>query len=304
MPRRFPHIALAIGLLSAGCTPTADLGEAYDALYQADAAYTAAMNSGEAEAIVALYADDAVRYPPDGDPSGGVEAIRAWAEAVAGTDGFGVTAWPIAMEMSSDASMGFTLNHMEVTYPSDDGAPIIQWMRDAHRWQRDGEGAWRIVEDIWQIMDVPPTVASLLDGPGVTVTSLGFVDLLGEPVRFSWEASGDLPPARPAGALVPVEIFTVRWDGGTSGSSTRLVMASADTQSPTFLLDEMIQVAEPDGWGYMPISDLEFQTGEAGEPLVLVVSHGGSPGDDGVMPGAPTLDRWVLVDGEYVREEG
>lgn len=287
-------------LLLSSCTPSADLEAERWSLLEADQAYTTAMDAGDVEGIVSLYAPDATRHPPGGESAGGPESIRAFAEGVAATPGFALSAWPISLDVSADATAGFTLNHVRLTVAGEDGAPVVQWLRDAHYWRRDEAGAWRIVEDIWHVMEVEPSVRALLAGPGLTVASLGFVDLLGDAVRFDLGADTGLPDAVPPGAQVPVELFAVTWDGGEAGSSTRLVIASADTQGPWFLLDQVVEAVAPDGGG-IATDGLGFEEDRPGEPLALVVHQLESPGrDDGArMPGPPAALRWRVVDGRF-----
>jgi ketosteroid isomerase-like protein len=152
-PRR---LAFALPLLLAtACEPSPDLASPRARLQEADARYTAAMDGGDVEGIVALYAVDATRYPPDGEPASGPEAMRAFAERVASMPGFHLTATSVAMDVSPSGDMGYTLNLLELTFTDPDGRPVVEHLRDFHVWRYEADGAWRIVEDIWQVLPEP-----------------------------------------------------------------------------------------------------------------------------------------------------
>jgi ketosteroid isomerase-like protein len=139
----------------ASCEASVDVGLERARLQEADARYTAVMDGGDVEGIVSLYAVDATRYPPDGEPASGPEAMRAFAERVAAMPGFHLTALPLAMEISQSGDMGYTLNLLELTVTGADGRPVVEHLRDFHIWRREADGAWRIVEDIWQVLPEP-----------------------------------------------------------------------------------------------------------------------------------------------------
>jgi ketosteroid isomerase-like protein len=142
-------------LLLASCAPSPDLAALRSQLQEADGRYTAVMDAGDVGGIVSLYATDATRYPPDGEPAGGPEAIRAFAERVSAMAGFHLTASPVTMDVARGGDMGYTLNLLELTFAGPDGAPTAEHLRDFHIWRREADGAWRIVEDIWQVLPEP-----------------------------------------------------------------------------------------------------------------------------------------------------
>lgn len=148
---------LALVLSISACEPAIDLDIRRALLVEADAQYTATANAGDVEGLTALYAPNATRYPPNGEPSSGLDAMRAFAEGVASTPGFHLTAHPLALEVSQGGDMGYTLNLLELSVTGADGGPEVQWLRDFHVWRMSPDGAWRIVEDIWHVMDQTPS---------------------------------------------------------------------------------------------------------------------------------------------------
>jgi ketosteroid isomerase-like protein len=148
---------LALFFSLAACSPEVDVSAQRALLTRADALYTSTANAGDVEGLTALYAQDATRYPPNGEPSHGLEAMRAFAEGVASTPGFHLTAHPQAREVSESGDMGYTLNLLELSVTGEDGSSEVQWLRDFHVWRMGPDGAWRIVEDIWHVMEQAPS---------------------------------------------------------------------------------------------------------------------------------------------------
>ena len=154
-PRRSGVVTLLLFL--AACSPELDTSAQRELLIEADALYTSTANSGDVEGLTALYAPNATRYPPNGEPSHGLDAMRAFAEGVAATPGFHLTGHPLALEVSESGDMGYTLNLLELSVTGADGSPEVQWLRDFHIWRKGPDGAWRIVEDIWHVLEQAPS---------------------------------------------------------------------------------------------------------------------------------------------------
>ena len=153
------HILMALALLPlASCRPGVDLDAERALLREADARYTSTANAGDVEGLTSLYAADATRYPPDGPPVSGLDAMRAFATRVSATPGFHLTPTPLALDVAAGGDMAYTLNLLELRMTGADGEPVVEWLRDFHVWRKEADGAWRIVEDIWHVMDTgaPP----------------------------------------------------------------------------------------------------------------------------------------------------
>lgn len=145
-------IALAL-LPLASCRPEIDLEADRAMLREADARYTATANAGDVDGLTSLYAADATRYPPNSAPATGLDEMRAFAERVAATPGFHLTPTALALHVAKGGDMGYTLNLLELSVTGADGEPEIEWLRDLHIWTKEADGGWRIVEDIWHVME-------------------------------------------------------------------------------------------------------------------------------------------------------
>lgn len=142
--RRLSGWILPLGtVLLAGCGSPGRVAEAgsRQAIESAVRRYVAASNQGDAEALTALYAEDAVLLPPDHEAIQGREAIRDfWRQ---GTDeGLEVT----TLTVEVDGNLGYLVGryHLPPTdeEPADSGKYVLCLKR-----QRDG--AWKLTADIW-----------------------------------------------------------------------------------------------------------------------------------------------------------
>jgi ketosteroid isomerase-like protein len=159
MPASRLFVALLSLVTVAACTRGPDLDAERELLRQADALYVTTANAGDVSGLTALYAADATRYPPDGAPGTGIDAMRTFAEGVAATPGFQLSPELLELDVSASGDMGYTLNLLELTVTGADGSPATQYLRDFHVWRKEAEGEWRIVVDIWHervFEDSPP----------------------------------------------------------------------------------------------------------------------------------------------------
>ncbi len=111
------------------------------AIEAAVARYVAASNRGDADALAALYADDAMLLPPDHEPIKGRQAIgEFWRQ---GTDE-GLEVTTLTVEVDGDIGYLVGRYHLPPTdeEPADSGKYVMCLRR-----QRDG--SWKLTADIW-----------------------------------------------------------------------------------------------------------------------------------------------------------
>ena len=148
-------MTLALGMLLAACQPQGSETEAateveYDAPDFAafNEVFDAASSSGDAEALGMLYAEDAVSMPPNEPPLVGRAAIVADVAADFATMSGNLTSrsegsyatGDLAVEWGTYSFSG-TMVDSDVTV-SEDGKYLAIWERQA-------DGSWKIVRDIW-----------------------------------------------------------------------------------------------------------------------------------------------------------
>jgi uncharacterized protein (TIGR02246 family) len=103
--------------------------------------YVTASNQGDAEALAALYADDAMLLPPDHEPIQGREAIGAfWRQ---GTDE-GLQVTMLTVEVEGD--LGYLVGRYNLPATDEEPADSGKYVMCLKR-QRDG--SWKLTADIW-----------------------------------------------------------------------------------------------------------------------------------------------------------
>lgn len=126
----------------AACTRPADDASARDEVRQVFDRYVEASNGGDADALAALYAEDALLLPPDQELVEGREAIREFWED--GTEP-GLSASVERIEVRGDLAylVGRYALPPTDTDAADVGKLVLCLRRDP------AERAWRITCDIW-----------------------------------------------------------------------------------------------------------------------------------------------------------
>jgi uncharacterized protein (TIGR02246 family) len=153
-------LILLVACGSTGAVPaggaTADAAADEAALRAADSTWFAAYNAGDAAAVAALYADDAVISAPGSPPARGSAAVReALAKDIANTSGGGFTLVPSpTAEVGVSGDLGWIWNTFTVKDKS--GATVDAGKYLTLTGRKDGK--WRIIRDIWNSDDptAPP----------------------------------------------------------------------------------------------------------------------------------------------------
>lgn len=154
MPRTIAGLIISAFAAVVSCAPTpapVDTGAAQNALREADASYSKAGNARDLDGFMAHYASDAVGYPPNEPTVTGVDALRAYLGKFFQDSAFAATFRPVSIEVSSDGTMGYTLNTVELRATGPDGQPASQRVRDLHVWRKQADGSWKLVIDLWNV---------------------------------------------------------------------------------------------------------------------------------------------------------
>lgn len=156
MRRDLSQLAAVVCSLTVACArpPAVDTEAARTALRQADSAYSRAGTSKDRAAVVAMYAPDAVMYPPAEATASGPDAIGKVADAFVKDPAFTAVFKPVSVEVSTDGTMGYTLNMADWTFTGPNGKPVTEHARDFHVWRKQADGSWKLAIDIWN--DLPP----------------------------------------------------------------------------------------------------------------------------------------------------
>jgi uncharacterized protein (TIGR02246 family) len=153
----FRMAALAVaGLfaLTACAPPAADTKADEAAIRTAADAWTASYKAGDADQIVALYAEDAVLMPPDATARTGPAAIREFLAA----DSAASKAAGVALLTDQDViGVSANLGWHSGTFKVADAAGTIKGTGKFVEVWRKADGRWLLIRDIWN--NDPPSPA-------------------------------------------------------------------------------------------------------------------------------------------------
>jgi uncharacterized protein (TIGR02246 family) len=111
-----------------------------------------AVNAGDVEGVLALYADDAVFSPPDA-PTLTVDELRALYEVMFGESTFDFRSEPIEVVVSGDLGV-LRASYTETVTPTGEGEPYEQGGTWLVVLRKQPDGSWKLWRDMWSV--VPP----------------------------------------------------------------------------------------------------------------------------------------------------
>lgn len=145
------HAALAVaGLLAlAACaqngTPV-DTSADVQAMHDATDQWVAAYNAGDADKIVAMYAEDAIMMPPDSTSLKGHEAMKAYLVSnIAATKAGG---YGFALDSDAGSVSGDSGWHSGMFHVTDAKGATAGTGKYVEVWHK-ADGKWLMVRDIW-----------------------------------------------------------------------------------------------------------------------------------------------------------
>jgi ketosteroid isomerase-like protein len=117
-------------------------------LLRAHKAYEAAINSNDADQVMAMYDEGAMVMQPDGETVSGLDNIRRWVEEYFGAY---QTHWTKVVTMNwVSGDFGFDQGHdTAVDTPRDGGDPIHWDCKGILIYKRQKNGDWLVFRDIW-----------------------------------------------------------------------------------------------------------------------------------------------------------
>ena len=153
-------LLLTAGLVACSARTPMPATAARRAIEAAVASYVTASNQGDADALAALYTEDAVLLPPDHEPVQGREAIGAFWEQ--GTDP-GLEIRMLRVEVDGD--LGYLVGRYNLPATAEEPADSGKYVMCLRR-QRDG--SWKLTADIWNRSGDADEDDGRAPGPSVT----------------------------------------------------------------------------------------------------------------------------------------
>lgn len=143
-------VYLFVGLSTAACTPQpVDLEAEKSRLMQLSRDWSAIVNSGDIDAVIAHWAEDAIMLPPDAPAIEGKAAIRAYVEAATAIPGFRISWEPEQAFVAAAGDMAYLIERNTITFDGENGEPVAVHGKVVTVWRKDRAGEWKNVVDIW-----------------------------------------------------------------------------------------------------------------------------------------------------------
>ena len=155
--------ALTSMLTFAGCQtaptpePKRDVAADIKAINALGNQYAAAVNSGDAAAVAATYADDGIEMPPNEAALEGKQAIQASYEAMFKENAVKCTLTLLETQVAGDWAYGRGNYTLTVTPKS--GKAIEESGKYLSIVKRQPDGSWKTYRDIYNSNEPPPTAA-------------------------------------------------------------------------------------------------------------------------------------------------
>ena len=129
------------------------------ALRDADAAWSKAAGAKDLDKTVSYYADDAMVMPPNSSAATTKDAIRnIWKDLLA-SPGLVITWKGLKVEVAKSGEIGFITGTYQLTMNDATGKPIPDHGKYVEVWEKQKDGKWKCVADIWN-SDLPVPGAS------------------------------------------------------------------------------------------------------------------------------------------------
>lgn len=148
-------IFLVAATLTSGCSDSAiDYEAEARELMQLSRDWSAMVGSGDLEAAIDLWADDAVMLPPDMPVLSGKAAIRDYVLGAATIPGFQISWEPVTAHVSKGGDMAYLIERNVIEVNGENGEKIVTHGKVVTVWRKDQDGQWKNVVDMWN--SAPP----------------------------------------------------------------------------------------------------------------------------------------------------
>lgn len=145
-------VASATMMLVAGCavgSPAVDLEVEAAELMQVSREWSDAAASGNIDALVDGWAEDAVMMVPGQPPLRGKGAIRAYVESTGSIPGFSVRWEPLEAHVAASGDMAYLIERNQFTWTDSTGAQVSESNKVVTVWRKQEDGSWKNVVDMW-----------------------------------------------------------------------------------------------------------------------------------------------------------
>jgi uncharacterized protein (TIGR02246 family) len=145
-------IAVLAAIVMSGCaaaTPRVDIEAEARELMRISREWSDTAATGDIDAILAGWADDAVMMAPGQPPIRGKQAIRAYIESTGSIPGFGIRWEPVEARVAPSGDMAYLIERNQFTWQDAAGAQVTESNKVVTIWRKQADGSWKNVVDMW-----------------------------------------------------------------------------------------------------------------------------------------------------------
>jgi uncharacterized protein (TIGR02246 family) len=144
-------VTLVVGALAACAAEPASIdAESEEAeIMRLSREWSEVAGSGDLDATLAYWADDAVMMPPGMPPLKGKQAIREFIEASGSIPGSAIRWEPLEAHVSPAGDFAYLLERNEISFRDSTGVQVTEWNKVVTVWRKQADGSWKNVIDIW-----------------------------------------------------------------------------------------------------------------------------------------------------------
>ncbi|HEV3099626.1 MAG TPA: DUF4440 domain-containing protein [Candidatus Udaeobacter sp.] len=114
-----------------------------------DAQWSKAAAAKDLEQTIAYYSDDAIVLPPNTRSAATKEAIRNFWKDLLTSSGLVITWKPARVQLGTSGEMAWVSGAYELTMNDTSGKPINDHGKYLEVWERQPDGKWKCVADMW-----------------------------------------------------------------------------------------------------------------------------------------------------------
>lgn len=150
-------LSVLVGVvLTFGCSDTeVDREAEARELMQLSRHWSSMVESGDLEASIELWADDAVMLPPELPALYGKAAIREYVLGAAEIPGFKISWEPEVARVSASGDMAYMIEHNVIEVDDESGEKVVTHGKVVTIWRKDADEQWKNVVDMWNAAPPP-----------------------------------------------------------------------------------------------------------------------------------------------------
>jgi uncharacterized protein (TIGR02246 family) len=140
--------ALMVSACTAG-SPAVDVDQEAAELMRISREWSDVAATGDMDAILAGWAEDAVMMAPGQPPIRGKAAIRAYIEATGSIPGSSIRWEPLEAHVAPSGDMAYLIERNQITWQDSTGTQVSESNKVVTVWRKQADGLWKNVIDMW-----------------------------------------------------------------------------------------------------------------------------------------------------------